>query len=99
MRQRNEAYVEKQFVRYAQEKKCLALKLRIDGQKGFPDRTVICPNGEILFIEFKRDPSEKLSRTQVMWMAHLQDRGQKYCVAYDILTAQFALDHLLAVRR
>ncbi len=30
-----------------------ALKLRIDGLNGFPDRTVFLPNGKCLFIEFK----------------------------------------------
>jgi len=47
-----EAEVEIAFVKFAESKGCQALKLRIDGKNGWPDRTVITPQG-VFFVEFK----------------------------------------------
>lgn len=48
-----EADIENGFVAYAESLGCKALKLRIDGQNGWPDRTVLTPYG-VLFFEFKQ---------------------------------------------
>jgi hypothetical protein len=47
-----EAQIENKFVKYAESRGVKALKLRLENQNGWPDRTVITPNG-IFFIEFK----------------------------------------------
>ena len=49
------------------------LKLRIDGENGFPDRTVITPQG-IFFVEMKR-PGGKLRARQRVWLDKLTNLG------------------------
>jgi len=83
--------LEKQFVEHAESRGCLALKLRIDGQNGFPDRTVICPNGSVFFVEFKR-PGGKLSVVQEQWIEQLQKMSGLGVVVEDIATARRFLD-------
>lgn len=69
-----EADIENAFVKYAESKGCLALKLAITGRRGFPDRTVFCPNGRVLFIEFKK-PGGKSTRGQDAMMCQLREFG------------------------
>lgn len=40
-----ESAIEKAFVQFAESVGCQALKLRLDGQNGWPDRTVVTPRG------------------------------------------------------
>lgn len=49
-----EVDIEGDFVKFAKGKGCKALKLILLNLRGFPDRTVLCPGGRILFIEFKK---------------------------------------------
>lgn len=63
MRNPLERDIEKHFVDYANSRHCRALKLRIDGANGFPDRTVLTTQG-IFFAEFKRGRGGVLSKQQ-----------------------------------
>lgn len=88
-----EADIEKAFVEYAESRGCRALKLRIDGQNGFPDRTVITCNG-VLFIEFKR-PKGKLRAAQKLWRLTLESMGFNVLVPTKIGEAESFLAEYL----
>lgn len=70
-----ESDIEKKFVKWCLTQGYECLKLRIDNQNGFPDRTVITPNG-IYFIELKR-PGGKLRARQRVWIDKLTKLGYK----------------------
>lgn len=71
-----ESEIEAAFVAYAEARGCQALKLRIDGQNGFPDRTVLMPDRRVLFFEFKR-PGGKLRPMQRVWWMTLESLGHR----------------------
>lgn len=90
-----EAELELRFVTYAESVGCLALKLRIDGVNGFPDRTVIAPDGRIMFIEFKRKGG-RLRPAQVKLLGDLWNRNCVAVVCDDLGQAENALDEFLS---
>ena len=57
----------------------IALKLVIFNGGGFPDRTVIFPNGHIYFVEFKTETG-RLSKLQKFWQRKLSDLGFRFYV-------------------
>ena len=70
-----ECDIERKFVKFCLDKGWECLKLRFDGENGFPDRTVLTPNG-IYFIELKR-PGGKLRARQRVWLDKLNNLGYK----------------------
>jgi len=90
-----EARIEAHFVRYCHypARGVYALKLRIDGANGFPDRTVLTPAG-VFFVEFKA-PAGKLSPTQIAWKAKLEKLGFAVLVPKAIGEAEKFLDDFL----
>lgn len=52
----------------------LAVKLKIEGERGFPDRTLLFPGGLALFVELKT-PRGKTSKQQDKWIARLRELG------------------------
>ena len=61
---RPEEEIEKRFV-----KKCKAIgieskKLNLQGEKGWPDQTVLLPGGQVMFFEFKRPGGGTVSEHQ-----------------------------------
>lgn len=68
-----ESDIENAFVTYAKGRGCIAVKLRIDGQNGFPDRTVLTTEG-VFFAEFKT-PSGRLRPMQRVWKKLLESLG------------------------
>lgn len=70
-----ESDIERKLVQYCRDKGWECLKLRIDGENGFPDRTVITSNG-IYFIELKR-PGGKLRARQRVWINKLTNLGHR----------------------
>jgi hypothetical protein len=76
-KKKTEAHIEKEAVRlietvYGGE----ALKLRIDGKNGYPDRTVLLPDQPAFTVEFKR-PGEEPFASQLMWHRRLTLLGKK----------------------
>jgi hypothetical protein len=67
-----------------------ALKLRIDGQDGFPDRTVITPDG-CFYIEFK-SKHETVRPQQRRWKKRLQELGQVVVVVRSVDAAKDAFE-------
>lgn len=89
-----ESDIEGAFVTYAESLDCHAMKLRIDGMNGWPDRTVICPCGRIMFIEFKR-PGGKVRPMQRVWAKILRNCGFLVITPNVIGEAESKLDQLL----
>jgi len=53
----------------------MALKLAVQGIRGFPDRTVVLPVGRVNFVEVKRPKGGRLSRHQQDWISTLRGMG------------------------
>ena len=58
-----EKTIQQKILHYCKTKNILAYKMDSTSTVGFPDLTVILPDGEVLFIELKTDTG-KLSRMQ-----------------------------------
>ena len=89
-----EADIETKFVKYATSRNCKAYKLVLRYGRGWPDRTVLCPGGRILFIEFKRE-GKKLNPTQKPVRLALIKLGFKYHVCDEVGQAEKILDEEL----
>ena len=83
--------IEKPFVKYAKKNGCHALKLIFLNKKGFPDRTILCPQGRIFFIEFKKK-GKKQSPVQKLVMELLKSLGFEYYVCDEKGQAEDILD-------
>lgn len=89
-----EIKIENKFVSYAKQKGCKALKLVFLVGRGFPDRTVLCPGGQIFFIEFKKK-GKKLSPMQEEVKIRLVGFGFSYFVCDRIGQAEKILERFL----
>ena len=89
-----EAKIEADFVKFAEGKGCLALKLRVDGVDGFPDRTVITPKG-IFFVEFKRTSKDRLRPQQRRIRNTLAKLGYEVWTVHDVEAAKDILSRWL----
>jgi len=89
-----EKTIESDFVGYANSKKCIAVKLVIFKARGFPDRTILCPNGRIFFIEFKTSKG-KLDGPQQGVRTLLKSFGFLYYVCRSTSSACQILDDFL----
>jgi hypothetical protein len=70
-----EAIVEAEIVAYAKAEGGRAFKLKIEGERGWPDRTLILPGGVIVFPEAKRQKGNKASPQQEKIIAFLRACG------------------------
>ena len=89
-----EVDIEDTFIKYAKNNKCKALKLIFLNKKGFPDRTVLCPGGRIMFIEFKR-AGKKQTPSQKVVQTLLESFGFEYHTCDAIGQAEQHLDNFL----
>lgn len=92
--QASEASVEEKFVRYCKANLCKALKLTLLNQRGFPDRTVICKDGRVVFFELKKKGG-KQSGNQKVWQRTLEGFGFKYYLCYSYEEAVEKLDDFM----
>ena len=67
--------IENRICKYAEGLGGLALKLVLSSERGFPDRTLLLPNGIIIFVEVKRPKCAKTYHMQIIWQGRLQRRG------------------------
>lgn len=86
-----EAPYEKQFVKHALKRRCLAIKLIMLAKKGWPDRTIFGPSRLIFFIEFKAGKN-KTSPHQNKWKRILTILGFNYYVVYNLEEAKTCLE-------
>jgi hypothetical protein len=91
----SEKTIEQTFCSYAKRRGCLPLKLITLNQRGFPDRTILCPNGKILFVEFKAAKG-KLSAPQKAVRKQIMELGFRYYVCHTAAQAEKLLDEYLA---
>lgn len=89
-----EVDIEDAFVTFAEKLGCQAKKLRIDGENGFPDRSVLCPNGMVFFIEFKTVTGD-LRPGQIDWHRKLSALGFIVLVVRNAGEAERFLEELL----
>lgn len=52
-----------------------AVKLKVDGERGFPDRTIFLPGRIVIFIEAKRRKGGVVSPQQTRWVNKLRSWG------------------------
>jgi hypothetical protein len=94
MNQYSEAEIEGAFAVYAKNRGCLCEKLILKAGKGWPDRTIFCPNGIVFLIEFKK-PTGEVSPQQTEWLRKLRQRKIE-CYVFDNLSdATGKLDEIL----
>lgn len=81
-----EASVEAAFVRLLRRHALMSLKLNVAGQRGWPDRLVLLPGGEVVFVELKR-PGAKARRLQEHIHKRLAALGFRIAVCDDPIKA------------
>lgn len=89
-----ERLIEKDFCAYAKTKDCLCVKLEVQNDRGWPDRMVICPNGRVIFLEFKNS-SGRPSPHQIRKRCQLRERGHVAEIVYTLAAAVKILDAVL----
>jgi hypothetical protein len=77
---RPEETVEKEFVKQCKRLGVTAHKFEIAGTKGAPDRIIFLPDGQTLFVEFKRPNGGNLSEHQIDFINHLKRLHHKVIV-------------------
>lgn len=70
-----ESSLEERCVQRVEQLGGLALKLLIPGVRGFPDRTILLPGAQVIFAEFKRLKTGRVSTQQNRWAERLRARG------------------------
>lgn len=87
-----ECEVEVGVCKYAREKySAQTLKFTSPGRRGVPDRIIIFPSGNLIFIEFKA-PGRKPTDAQVREIGRLTEYGQQVYVVDDIDRGQAIID-------
>ena len=90
-----ESDFESEVVEWAKTEGGRALKLKLDNERGFPDRTIILPGARIAFPELKRPKgSTKKYEQQKRMIAWLQSMGlpADFCSNLDDIEALFEYD-------
>jgi hypothetical protein len=63
--------VEQDLVTWAEAQGGMALKIKLENQRGFPDRLVILPGNRIVFVELKRPGKSHTYPQQIEWLKRL----------------------------
>lgn len=59
--------IEKRVCQWVEKEGGIALKIKLDSQRGFPDRLIILPD-MVLFVELKKPKTGKKSPHQSTWL-------------------------------
>ena len=78
-----EKTIENKFVKIAKDRGCKCLKINGLGQRSWPDRLVLIPNGGLVMIEFKK-PGGKLTPGQEQLHEELLEMGHEVHVCYSV---------------
>lgn len=73
---RSEADLEREVIAWAAEVGGYALKLK-DEERGWPDRTIWLPDGQVIVPELKRPRGGRASYMQRVWIERLQKLGHR----------------------
>lgn len=76
-----ESELEESVCRAVEKRGGLSLKLKVDGQRGFPDRLILLPDHKPLFVELKKPGGGKVSPQQRFWLIVLNGLGVRAIVA------------------
>ena len=87
--------LENEIVMYCKCMGGLALKLKLDGQRGWPDRTLLFPGAKIGFIEAKTEIGT-LKYQQVEWIRKLTELGFDVAVIRTPQDAKKFIDYVRA---
>jgi hypothetical protein len=90
-----ERTIEQKFVKWVTAQGYSCLKLNVLGRRSWPDRLVVLPRGRVVWIEFKRPGSGKLSPGQELLHETLGQLGHKVHVCYDVTSAQAVVTSML----
>jgi hypothetical protein len=75
---------EAEFVAWCKGRGHVAKRLKLDGERGWPDETVLLNNGRVAFVELKRRKRGKVSYHQTKWIEKLRGLGHD-AAAFDNL--------------
>lgn len=89
-----EAEIEKAIVDYAKSRGALAEKVVLHSGRGFPDRTIIAPDGRIGFLEIKK-PGGIVSPAQKTWLRRLERLGHRCGVAFSVEDGKKFIERIL----
>lgn len=92
-----EKNIEKKVCEYARKKGFLTPKINVVGERGWPDRMLIDPDGWVVFVEFKQK-GKPLDPIQIFRMQQLEDRSTMTVVIDDIEEGKEVVDDLVAAR-
>lgn len=90
-----ERTLEKHLSEYCQKNRILFLKVRLEVGRGFPDRLVITPSGNVMFLELKSKKRGVVSPHQDMWVRTLRRYNQFACVVDDLQDAKQYIEDIL----
>ena len=90
----HEAKIESTVVGYARGRQCMAPKIGMVGERGWPDRLFIAANGYTLWIEFKRR-GEEPDDLQLAIIEKLRHHGQHVEVCDDVTQGKLLIDELV----
>ena len=74
------------------------LKWVSPGESGVPDRILILPEGQVVFIEFKK-PGGRLSARQRLWMTRIESLGHKMRLISSMEEARAFIDELSSMQQ
>lgn len=94
-----EAKVEADIVAWATSMGGVALKLKLEGVRGFPDRTILLPGGILLFVEVKEPKGGVVSQQQKDWIKKLTALGFLVIVATSLPQVVGAVEILRMAQR
>ena len=94
-RPRLESSIERQAVEHAHRRGIDAIKLNLQGRRGWPDRLFLLPGGRPLFIEFKRTVKKKPDPLQARVHARLRKLGYRVLTCGSVEDAERAIDGAL----
>lgn len=97
MNKKPEKKIEDDFVLFARTLGVKAIKFIDPSNTGAPDRMVLMPGGQVLFIEFKA-PGEGPDPKQVQYHKELRDLGFKVFVADSFVYATEVLVNAITKR-
>ncbi len=81
-----ESDLEDEVVQWAEAQGGYALKLKIDGERGFPDRTIFLPGRRLILPELKKPKkNDGGSVNQRKWVRRLSELGftTAFCTSLD----------------
>lgn len=86
--------IERRVCEFARSKGCLAYKFTSPAARHVPDRMILCPNGTVYFIEFKRK-GEKPTPAQAVEIEKIRKMKVEVFVVDDVEKGKEIVDFML----